>query len=34
MPKQITTVKIEGITKRGRPRIRWTDESDEDLNIQ
>jgi hypothetical protein len=27
------TGRIEGITKRGRTRIRWTDECDEDLKI-
>jgi hypothetical protein len=34
MPKQNTTVKNEGIAKGGRPSIRWTDESDEVLNIR
>jgi hypothetical protein len=34
MPKLIKTVEIEGITKRGRPRMRWTDEVEEGLNIQ
>ena len=32
--KVFVTVKIEGMRKRGRPRIRWTDEIEEDLNIQ
>ena len=33
MPKQIVTARIEEIIERGRPRIRWTDEAEEDLKI-
>jgi hypothetical protein len=32
MPKQIAATTIEG-SKRGRPRKRWKDEAEEDLNI-
>jgi hypothetical protein len=33
MPKQIAAATIEGTRKRGRPRKRWKDEAEEDLNI-
>jgi hypothetical protein len=33
IPKQITAATIEGRRKRGRPRKRWKDEVEEDLNI-
>jgi hypothetical protein len=33
MPKQIAATIIEGIRKRGRPRKRWKDEVEEDLNV-
>jgi hypothetical protein len=33
MPKQIAAATIEGTRKRGRPRKRWKDEFEEDLNI-
>jgi hypothetical protein len=33
MPKQIATATIEGKWKRGRPRKRWKDEVEEDLNV-
>jgi hypothetical protein len=33
MPKQIAADTIEGTRKRGRPRKRWKDEVEEDLNI-
>jgi hypothetical protein len=33
LPKQIATAIIEGTRKRGRPRKRWKDEVEEDLNI-
>jgi hypothetical protein len=33
MPKQIATTTLEGTRKRGRPRKRWTDEVEEDLNM-
>jgi hypothetical protein len=32
MPKQIAAATIEGIRKTGRPRKRWKDEVEEDLN--
>jgi hypothetical protein len=33
LPKQITVATIEGTRKRTRPRKRWKDEAEEDLNI-
>jgi hypothetical protein len=33
MPKKIMTTKIEGTSKRERPRKRWIDEVEEDLKI-
>jgi hypothetical protein len=33
MPKQIAATTIEGIRKRGRPRKRWKDEVEEELNV-
>jgi hypothetical protein len=33
MPKQIASATIEGTRKRGRPRKRWKNEVEEDLNI-
>jgi hypothetical protein len=33
MPKQIAAATIEAIMERGRPRKRWKDEVEEDLNI-
>jgi hypothetical protein len=33
MPKQIAAATIEGKRERGRPRKRWKDEVEEDLNI-
>jgi hypothetical protein len=33
MPKQIAATTIEGKRKRGRPRKRWKNEVEEDLNI-
>jgi hypothetical protein len=33
IPKQIAVAKREGTRKRGRPRKRWKDEVEEDLNI-
>jgi hypothetical protein len=33
MPKQIATFTKEGTRKTGRPRKRWADEFEEDLNI-
>jgi hypothetical protein len=33
MTKQISAATIEGTRKRGRPRKRWKDEVEEDLNI-
>jgi hypothetical protein len=33
MPKQIAAVTTEGTRKIGRPRKRWEDEFEEDLNI-
>jgi hypothetical protein len=33
MPKQIAEATIEGTRKRGRPRRRWKEEVEEDLNI-
>jgi hypothetical protein len=33
MPKQIATATMEQTKKRGRPRKRWRDEVEEDLNI-
>jgi hypothetical protein len=34
MPKQIATVKMERTRKSGKPRKRWTDNVEEDLNIR
>jgi len=34
IPKQITTVTIEGRSKGGRPRKRRRDEAEDDLNIK
>jgi hypothetical protein len=33
MPKQIAAAAIEGTRKRGRPRKRWTDVVEKDLNV-
>jgi hypothetical protein len=33
MPKQAATATMEGKRKRGRPRKRWGDEAEEELNI-
>jgi hypothetical protein len=33
MPKQVATAKVEGARKRIRPRSRWSDEAEGDLNI-
>jgi hypothetical protein len=33
MPKQIAATTIEGTRKIGRPRKRWKDEVEEDLNV-
>jgi len=33
MPKQIVTSTMEGTRKRGRPRKRWTDDVEVNLNI-
>jgi hypothetical protein len=33
MPKQTAPTTVEGTRKRGRPRERWKNETDEDLNI-
>jgi hypothetical protein len=33
MPEQIAAATMEGIRKRGRPRKRWRDEVEEDLNV-
>jgi hypothetical protein len=33
MPKQIAGATIEGTRKRGRPRKRWKDEVEDNLNI-
>jgi hypothetical protein len=30
----VSTARMEGIRKRGRPRKRWTDENEEDLIIR
>jgi hypothetical protein len=34
MPKQTATTTVEGTRKRGRPRKRWKNEINEDLNIK
>jgi hypothetical protein len=31
---KLQQLKFEGIKKRGRPRTRWTDKCDGDLNMQ
>jgi hypothetical protein len=33
IPKQIAVAKREGTRKRGRPRKRWKDEAEENMNI-
>jgi hypothetical protein len=32
IPKQIATLTVEGIRKRGRPRKRWRGDAEEDSN--